>query len=335
MRQAKRSIMLESPLKIVGTAAGLGAVATAMAALGNGHLSRRTPALRQAIEAEQGTYGWDGGRVEYARAGTGPPMLLLHSHNAAASSYEMRQVFQALSEGYQVFAPDLPGYGRSERRAREYFAHTYIRFLHDFVSDVIGEAAIVIAASVSAAHALLACDEDAHAFSHLILASPTGLSAESASAPPAMSRLSRVTRIPVWGQAAYNALVSRRSIRWHYENLVYHNPWAVTHEMVDYAWATAHQPNARFAPGSFLSGALWADARAAYAEVRRPTMVVWGDSDRLNPYSRVADFLPVNPGAVVRVIPNCGGAPYDERVTEFANAVRAFLLETGAPPESR
>lgn len=318
----------------LGGAASVAAAATACAAAGNAVLARRIAPLPPAIDAEQGRYAWDGGAIAYSVAGSGRPILLLHSHNAAASSYEMKQAFNRLRAGYRVYAPDLPGYGRSERRRREYFAHTYIRFLHDFVSDVIGAPAIVIAASVSASHAVLAAAEDPEAFSHLVLASPTGLSEDSICAPAATRRLSALVRVPVWGESAFNALVSKASIRWHYENLIYHNPWAVTHEMVDYAWLSGHQRNALYAPASFLNGSLWADAREEFASLNVPTLLVWGENDRLNPYARVAGCLPERPGLRLHLVPECGGCAYDEKAEEFATIVRAFLAEHRAPPES-
>lgn len=324
--------MSKKALKAGGIAAGIGAGATVAAGIWNQVLADRAPELEPGIDAEQARYQWDGGAVSYSVGGSGASIVLLHSHNAAASSYEVRRLFHALEADHRVFAPDLPGYGRSERFPREYFADTYIRFLLDFVTDVIGAPVVVVATSVSAAQALVAAAEQPGTFSHLILASPTGLSGDSATAPSALRRLSGLARVPVWGQSAYNALVSRKSIRWHLENLVYKNPWYVTHEMVDYAWAASHQRNALFAPLSFLRGISWADARAAFNTVKHPMLLVWGDADRLNPFERSAGFVSENPRARAEVMPECGGAPYDEKVEEFADLVRAFLAESAAPP---
>jgi pimeloyl-ACP methyl ester carboxylesterase len=289
------------------------------------------PNLGPGIDADERAYDWDGGEVRYCVGGNGAPIVLLHSHNAAASSYEVRPLFHALATDHRVYAPDLPGFGRSERRGRTYFAHTYVRFLLDFLREVVDAPAAVIAASVSGSHAVIAASEEPDAISHLVLASPTGLSDASANAPVALRRLGGITHLPVWGRTAYNALVSRQSIRWHLENLVYLNPWFVTHEMVEHAWAASHQPNSIFAPASFLTGSSWADAREAFVLAPQPMLLVWGDSDRLNPLERSASFVAINPRAMVQVVTQCGGAPYDERVEEFASLVRAFLADSDTP----
>lgn len=321
-------------LNALGGAVGIAAGATACAATANLLLRRHAGDLHRAIDAEQGRYDWDGGAVSYSVAGSGKPIVLLHSHSATASSYEMKQAFNRLQTGYRIYALDLPGYGRSERRRKEYFAHTYIRFLHDFVSDVVCAPAILVAASVSASHAILAAAEDPDSFSHLVLASPHGLSGDRPEPPEPVGRLSSLAKVPVWGESAFNAMVSKASIRRYYEDSVYNNPWAVTHEMVDYAWLSAHQPNAFYAPASLFAGNLAVDARDAFASLTTPTMAVWGENDRLNPYVQVKGSLPERPALRVHLMPECGAAAYDEKADEFAIVVRAFLAENGAPPES-
>jgi pimeloyl-ACP methyl ester carboxylesterase len=291
----------------------------------NARIARRRPELFPAIPGEHDTYAWDGGDVFYTHRGAGRPMLLLHSHNAAASSYEVRRAFEAFAPGYRVFAPDLPGYGLSERRPREYFGSTYVRFIHDFVHDVIGEPAIIVAASVTASQALVAAAEDPQSFSHVIAVAPTGLTPERASAPAPVRALGAFVRLPVWGSALFNAITSKAYIQRYLHEFVYFDQWNVTHEMVDYAWRTAHQENASYAPASFLNGNLWLDARDAYAGLRVPVLVVWGEKDRINPYEGNAPLLSANPTAHVSVVTNAGAAPYDEQPEEFAGVVNEFL----------
>ena len=48
------------------------------------------------------------------------PLLLLHSINAAASAYEMKPLFEHYSRERPVYALDFPGYGLSDRSARDY-----------------------------------------------------------------------------------------------------------------------------------------------------------------------------------------------------------------------
>ena len=53
---------------------------------------------------------------------------------------------------------------------------------------------------------------------------------------------------------------------------------AVTDEWVEYDWQTAHQPNARFAPASFIAGFLDIDADLGVEleTVGVPVTIIWG-----------------------------------------------------------
>ena len=55
-----------------------------------------------------------------ASGASSTPLLLIHSINAAASAYEMKPLYDRYRQQRPVFAPDLPGYGFSERSRRCY-----------------------------------------------------------------------------------------------------------------------------------------------------------------------------------------------------------------------
>jgi pimeloyl-ACP methyl ester carboxylesterase len=320
---------MKTVVKALVSVAGAGAAATAVAGLINLRISGRAPSLGPALDAPFSRYDWDGGRVGYYHSGKGRPMLLLHSHNAAASAWEWKRVYPLLAARYEVFVPDLPGYGRSERRAREYQDHTYIRFIHDFVRDVIGEPAIVVASSVSAAQALVATAEDDGLFTHVVCVSPTGLAEETLGPPRFIRPLGEALKWPVWGQALYNGIASRRYIRRTYERQVYYDPKALTDDEVEYAWVTSHQPNARYAPSGFLNGDLWPDARAAYAGLRRPCLVVWGQYDGFNTRQRSEAGMKQNPSVKTETVPDCGSTPHAEQPAAFVSVLERFLSASG------
>ena len=58
-------------------------------------------------------WSWREGRVRYTTLGDGPPVVLLHGIHAAASAFEMRQVFAPLARHFTVYAVDLLGFGKS------------------------------------------------------------------------------------------------------------------------------------------------------------------------------------------------------------------------------
>lgn len=55
----------------------------------------------------------DGLKTHVVRAGKGEPVILLHG--LGASSYSWRYTLPELAKHYEVFAPDLPGFGRTDK----------------------------------------------------------------------------------------------------------------------------------------------------------------------------------------------------------------------------
>ena len=55
-------------------------------------------------------------RLRYLEAGSGPPLLLVHGLGSNAAQ-DWGRLIAPLARSYHVYAPDLPGFGRSERPA--------------------------------------------------------------------------------------------------------------------------------------------------------------------------------------------------------------------------
>ncbi|MDZ7753393.1 MAG: alpha/beta fold hydrolase [Gammaproteobacteria bacterium] len=92
------------------------------------------------------------GRIAYY-ADEGPaghPLVLLHSINAAPSAFEMRPLFDHYRGRRPVFAPELPGYGHSERSRRPYSPELYAGAIENFMTTVVKGPADVVAFSLSA-----------------------------------------------------------------------------------------------------------------------------------------------------------------------------------------
>ncbi|MDS0293471.1 alpha/beta fold hydrolase [Halogeometricum luteum] len=274
-----------------GVVAGVGAVAAA-----NAVLSRRAPPLEPALSGEQHTYRWRGIDVRYAEAGDedAPTLVLLHGVNAAASNGEFREVFDELAEDYHVVAPDLPGFGTSDRPQLRYSAALYEDFVGEFVSEY--EEPAVVASSLTAAY-LVGADPDV---SRMILVCPT-----ERGGPDPMQWLRELIRAPLVGEAVFNLLGSKPSIRYFNADHGYADPSRVSEEWMDYEWRTAHQPNARFAPASFISGYLNSevDFESALTETDVPVTLVWG---------RESDLVPLKDGRELAEAADCKLVVFDD-----------------------
>jgi pimeloyl-ACP methyl ester carboxylesterase len=265
------------------------------------------------------------GDVVVHRGGSGPatPVVLVHSVNAAASAYEMRPLFEHWRSTRPVLAPDLPGFGASDRGD------------HDYTPAGMADALVAVLEGVGPAHVValsLGCEFAARAaldrpdlVTDLTLISPTGLGARQDVAMP--SAVGSVLRSPVVGQTLFDLLVTRASIRWFLSRSFVGD---VDPGLVAYAWATAHQPGARFAPAAFLGGTLFtADAASRLYEPLEVPVLVVHDRDAHATFERVPAFVAGDARRRVARIPDTLGLPHFEAPQTTASAIEAFWDHVG------
>ena len=302
---------------LLGVAAGT----VGLTALANRLLTARSDEFEPYLDGDHGTYRWRGFDIDSTEAGdpSNHDLLLFHGINAAASSHEFWPVFEELSEEYHVIAPDLPGFGHSDRPPLLYSASLYATFLTDAIEDLSDEPPVVVASSLTGSYAAMAARKSD--LKELILVSPTDTSMGGGRA-----WLRALMRSPVLGQALYNLTVSKFSIRYFHEDHGYYDMANLSEDIVDYEWQSAHQPGARFAPASFVSGFLDPDEGLGDAldQLDVPVTLVWGRDADITPLSDGRD-LAERVDARLVVFDNALLLPHVEHPEEFLDVVRGKI----------
>lgn len=264
-------------------------------------------------------------------AGDGPPLVLVHSVNAAASAAEVRPLFEDRLATHTVYAPDLPGFGSSPRGPRDYSP----RLMTDAVLAVLravrerhGPAPLpALAISLGSEFLARAASEQPGWFERLALVSPTGLNGDALRrGPPGTTRevpgMLPLLSVPLWSQALFNGLTRPGVVRYFLERT-----WggkSIDEAMWDYAVRTAREPGARFAPLAFLSGRLFsADIGRVYESLALPVWVSHGTRGDFTDY-RAKRHLEGRPQWRFDVFEG-GALPYFEHREAFAKALEAFL----------
>ncbi|MEO0321994.1 MAG: alpha/beta hydrolase [Myxococcota bacterium] len=226
-------------------------------------LSTRT--LAPALDAEEHeVLGDDFGRVLVygrGRQAPGPPVLLVHSVNAAPSAMEMRPLFEGLGER-PVYALDLPGFGRSDREPRLYTPRLMTDALLAVAEDLRkrhGASPVDLCAlSLSCEFATRAVTESPDLFRTLALISPTGFDRRAPYDGPLGETRGKPVLRKVFGCSGatlFGWLTKPGVVRYFLRKT--YGSRGVDPELFDYAVKTAAQPGARHAPISFLSGYLF------------------------------------------------------------------------------
>ena len=310
---------------LLASGAAIGAAATL-----NALVSRGVAPLENLVGGEPAWFTWRGRRLFYAhrkaRAGKGRPLLLLHGIHTAAWSYEWRSNVDALSETHDVYALDLLGFGMSDRPQVRYSARLYQRLIDDFARQTIREPTTLIASSLTAAYAAVLGARDPGQYPSLVLIEPTGLVRRNSAATTGGDVARLVVDAPLVGPAVFNALASRRSLRYWLER-AYVDLDFVTRELVDIYHRAAHQPGARHAPAAFLSGHLNLDVRGAVRRLRQPVLLIWGEQAVETPVEDARGFLALNPAIQLSILDPAGMLPRDEQAVEFNAIVTRFLAD--------
>jgi pimeloyl-ACP methyl ester carboxylesterase len=266
----------------------------------------------------------DFGQLSYYSAGPGQgrPLVLIHSINAAPSAYEMKPLFDRYHTERPVLVPELPGFGFTDRPDIHYTPDVYVAALVEFLRRVVVQPADLVALSLGCEFAARVANEVPELVNSLVLLSPTGFSTRTIPGGEKGMRVHGVISLPGLGQAAYSLLTTKPSIRY-FLRRSFVNP--VPEAMVDYAYATTHQPGARFAPLHFLAGQIFtADAaNQIFARVKQPTLVVYDRDPNIN-FDLLPAFLSGRANWQAQRIAPAMGVPHWDKPAETEAAMDRF-----------
>lgn len=273
------------------------------------------PPLPPALVGEQSTYRWRGLDVAYAEAGdpSDPDILLLHGIHAAATSQEFDEIWDHLAAEHHVIAPDLPGFGCSDRPPLKYTDSTYRDFVADFTADLT-EKPLCIATSLTGAYVADVGDER---FSELVLVCPTD---ETGRRRPWLRSLFR-TRI--LGELLYRGLTVKRSLWWWAAREGYDDSASLDERIVEYLHRTARQPGARYAPASFVAGYLTPEYALddTLATLDVSVTLIWG-REATRPPVAVGRRYEAAADASLLIVDDTRLLPHAERPDAFLEALR-------------
>ncbi|MGA7807785.1 alpha/beta fold hydrolase [Bradyrhizobium sp.] len=282
------------------------------------------------------------GRLTYYAAGpatesNAPPLLLLHSINAAGSAYEIKPLYEHYRQSRTVYALELPGFGHSERGKRDYS----VRVMTDAILVCVKEIQYVhgrgpidaLAVSLSSEFLARAVTELPLAFRTLALVSPTGFrsrdqTAEQRDGTRGMPGLHAFFEFPLWSEAFFRLLTSRASIRF-FLRKTWGSP-DIDEGLAEYDYLTTHQPGAQHAPYYFVSGFLFSrDILRIYQLLTLPVWMSHGVRGDFVDYSNKT-AVEGRANWTIEVF-QTGAMPHFEAGDAFVRSYDAFLARAKLP----
>lgn len=260
-----------------------------------------------------------------------PPLLLIHSINAAPSAHEVKPLFDAYKTSRRTYAIDLPGYGHSERSDRPYCQRLMVGAIHAMVAEMLeqnGKQAVdALAVSLSGEFLAKVAVEAPDSIRSLALVSPTGFAKITKTHGPPEADLGkpgvyRAISRPRVGRTLFKLLTVRPSIRFFLKKTFGRKQ--IDEEMFEHACRLSRTPGAHRTPLYFIAGYLFsADIRTIFRAVTQPVWLSHGVRGDFVDFSRT-EGIADKPNWRTTVF-ETGAMPYFEIPEAFVAAYDEFL----------
>jgi len=277
----------------------------------------------------------DGGRIHYRDEGNpdGPAVVLIHGSNASLHTWEPWVAL--LGDTYRVISLDLPGHGLTGRVPDDdYSSAAYVATVAA-LADHLGIEQFVLGGNSMGGGVTwqfaLAHPERVQA---LLLVNASGLWSWREAGPPRGSGSPLAFRLlgQDWfrGVARY---VDPKPLIGQGLRASFYDPERVDDAMVQRYSDLALREGSRVATLKRFGALRATGEEPDLGRLAQPTLILWGEHDRLIPPETGERFAAVLPDARLIVYPDAGHIPMEEVAERSAADVRAFLepiLETGA-----
>lgn len=253
------------------------------------------------------------------------PVLLL-VHGMAGSSTSWKAALPRLGERYHVIAPDLPGHGESDKPRQDYSLGAHANTLRDLMIALGIERATVVGHSLGGGVAMQLAYQHPQRCERLVLVSSGGLG-------PEVSWMLRMFTLPGTeylmpvifpgfvrnaGNKASRAL-GRFGIRWANAE----EQWR--------AYVSLTEPNNRHSFVRTLRSVIDPAGQTVsahdklYLASRLPTLIIWGDNDRIIPVSHAQAAHESVAGSRLVIFDGAGHFPQAEEPERFVTTIRDFI----------
>jgi pimeloyl-ACP methyl ester carboxylesterase len=277
-------------------------------------------------------------RVHHMQGGRGAPVVFIHG--LGSSGYmEWRRNLEPAAVRHRVFAPDLPGYGRTDKPRVRYTIPYFARFIRRYIADRGLRSAALVGASLGGRVALEVALEEPKLVRKLVLVNTLGLGRPRVRMAQAAYGLVTIPRV---GEAVMG--FARDALTWAPRTMVrrfaarYSGSSADLTESLDdgylsdlremYAidgYRSAYLSTIRSLvnPRALFGGPH--DVTRRLSELKIPVQLIWGADDPLFPLAHAERAQSLIGRAALAVIEGAGHTPQAERPEEFNRVLHRFL----------
>ena len=275
---------------------------------------------------------WHGRHLAVRRAGSGPSIVLIHGMAGSLDTWD--PVFAQLAKSHDVIAVDLPGHGTSSRSRDDYSLGSLAASVRDILDALEVKTATIVGHSLGGGIAMQFMYQFPERCERLVLVSSGGLGREvtpmlrALAVPGAGLALAGVARIQHQRHVAAAGRWVRPLAARFWNDLPY-----MLRQM-----ATLDDPETRRSFLATIHAVIEVGGQGINAIDRLhlasglPTLIVWGDEDRMIPSGHGHAAADLIPGSRFELIPGAGHYPHEDSPDLFASLVADFIVTT--PPRT-
>jgi pimeloyl-ACP methyl ester carboxylesterase len=265
----------------------------------------------------------NGIRTRYLTAGAGEPIVLIHGIGGFAERWQ--PAIDQMSPAYRVLAPDVVGFGRSDKpKDRVYTYQTFATFILSFLDALQLQQLTLIGHSLGGGIALQTSIYAPGRIKKLVIISSGGLGRE-------FSIFLRLMTLPILGELAIRSSLEgvRRS-----QKMGVYDPSVIREGWVQDAFEMSSLPGAA---GIFLktlrdSSNLFGGFKSVIDpiannldKISAPTLIIWGENDTVIPFKYAAVAKSGIAGSRVFALKQCGHQPIQEHPEKVLDEISAFI----------
>jgi len=277
-------------------------------------------------------------RVHHLLGGRGSPVVFVHG--LGSSGYmEWRYNLEHTAARHRVFAPDLPGYGRSEKPRARYTIPYFARFIERYMADRGLRTATLVGASLGGRIALEVALDQPRLVRKLVLVNTLGLGRPKVR----MTQMAYgLVTIPRLGEAVMR--FTRDALHWAPPNMIrrvaarsaggssdleealddtYLDDLREMYATNEFHSAYLSTVRSLIRPGAVFGG--HHDVTRRLNELKIPVQLIWGANDPLFPLAHAARAHSLIERSRLAVIEGAGHTPESERPEEFNRVLNKFL----------
>ena len=258
----------------------------------------------------------------WAAGDAGAPLILVHGLGGSIENWVKN--IEPLAQRHRVYAPDLKGFGRTDKTPLLRELEELVQFINDFMKVMNIDKAGLVGNSLGGGLALQFMVNYPQKVAKLVLVDNAGMGS-------GVITDFKVVSIPLLGELLIRSNKKSTADLW--RKIVY-DPALVTNELIEQTLQLAVLPGAKKALLAALrAGISFRGQRAKLTrpliegakKIAAPTLIFWGQQDRIIPVAHAHIAVKTIPGAKLQIFGRCGHMPQLEYPDEFNKLVLDFL----------